>query len=256
MSPPSLTIFFPCFNDSGTIASLVAAADVAAREYCQDYEIIVVDDGSADGSRELLSELQHKYPQLQLVFHHRNKGYGAALLSGFEHARKEWVFYTDGDGQYDVFELRKFLPVIQEGVDVINGYKIFRSDPPHRIIIGKLYLMLIRLLFQFHVRDVDCDFRLIRREALKNIRLHHASGVICLELVKKLELAGYRFVEYPVHHYFRLFGRSQFFNFRRLLVTAINVFSLWWELMVLRRTPVGIAYRQERNRYAVQSPAN
>ena len=170
------------------------------------------------------------------------------MLSGFEQAKKEWVFYTDGDGQYDVLELRKLLPIIQEGINVINGYKIFRSDPVHRIIIGKLYLTLIRLLFQFQVLDVDCDFRLIRKEALKSIRPRHTSGVICLELVKKLELVGYRFVEYPIHHYFRLFGRSQFLNFRRLFYTAVNIF----ELMILRKTVVNSAYQQERDRCVVQ----
>ncbi len=248
----SLTIFFPCYNDSGTIGTLVAAADVVAGEYTADYEIIVVDDGSVDNSRELLRELQRKYPALRLVLHECNRGYGAALQSGFAHATKALVFYTDGDGQYDVFELRKLLPIIQDGVDVVNGYKILRSDPLHRVIIGLIYLRLMRLLFNFHVRDVDCDFRVIRRSVFETIRLHHTSGVICLELVKKLELAGYRFVEYPVHHFHRVHGRSQFFNIGRLLRTAVNIVRLWWELVVLRQTPRNVAHRPS----AAQSEQN
>src|SRR5687767_3675047 len=195
---PGLTTFFPCYNDAATIGSLVAAADVVASEYTDDYEIIVVDDGSVDTSRQLLRQLQLKYPRLRLVFHDRNRGYGAALRSGFSQATKDLVFYTDGDGQYDVFELRRLLPIMQDGVDVVNGYKIMRHDPFHRIVIGTFYFRLMRLLFNFHTRDVDCDFRLLRRRVFDTITLEHNSGVICVELVKKLELAGFRFAEYPV----------------------------------------------------------
>jgi hypothetical protein len=124
----------------------------------------------------------------------------------------------------------------------VNGYKIARSDPFHRIVIGKVYLVLMRVLFRFHVRDVDCDFRLIRRSALGAISLKHSSGVICLELVKKLELAGFRFVDFPVHHYHRVAGKSQFFNFRRLFATGVNILRLWWEIHVVRDTPRGVAH--------------
>ncbi|HMH53230.1 MAG TPA: glycosyltransferase family 2 protein [Candidatus Acidoferrum sp.] len=246
MSRPSLTIFFPCYNDAGTIGSLVAAADTVATELTDDYEIIVVDDGSTDSSRELLGGLRRRFPRLRLVLHDTNQGYGGALRSGFAHATKELVFYTDGDGQYDVFELRRLLPIMQDGVDVVNGYKIARSDPAHRVVIGGIYGWLMRQLFQFHVRDIDCDFRVIRRAVFDTITLHHSTGVICLELVKKLELAGYRFVDFPVHHYHRLHGRSQFFRFGRLLRTGVNIMRLWWQLMVRRTTPVGVAYRDER----------
>ncbi len=223
----SLTCFFPCYNDAYTIASLIGAADVVAREFTPDYEIIVVDDGSTDSSRELLIDLQERYVNLKLIFHKKNVGYGGALQTGFRAAKKDLVFYTDGDGQYDVFELRKFLKVIQDGVDVINGYKIDRADPLHRIIIGKIYLYLMRLLFNFKIRDVDCDFRLMRRKVFDKISLEHTSGVICIELVKKLELKKYRFVDFPVHHYHRMHGKSQFFNFRRLFRTGINILRLW-----------------------------
>jgi len=212
------------------------------RSLTDDYEVIVVNDGSVDKSAAVLEALALEVPRLRVVTHSKNRGYGGALRSGFSGATKDLVFYTDGDGQYDVLELKKFLPVLQEGVDVVNGYKIARSDPFHRIVIGKVYLVLMRMLFQFHVRDVDCDFRLIRRTALDAISLKHSSGVICLELVKKLELAGFRFVDFPVHHYHRVAGKSQFFNFRRLFATGVNILRLWWEIHVLRDTPRGVAH--------------
>jgi glycosyltransferase involved in cell wall biosynthesis len=250
----SLTIFFPCFNDAGTIGSLVAGAHVVGRESGRNVEILVVDDGSCDNSAEILAELGSRYPELRVVRHATNRGYGAALRSGFAAATKDLVFYTDGDGQYDVLELKKLLPVLQEGVDVVNGYKIARSDPWHRIVIGKLYVFLMRILFQFRVRDVDCDFRLMRRSALGTITLKHSSGVICLELVKKLERAGFRFADFPVHHYHRVHGRSQFFNFRRLFVTGVNILRLWWELNVVRDTPVNVAGHAAPPRPGLSTP--
>ncbi|OGX44428.1 MAG: glycosyl transferase [Omnitrophica WOR_2 bacterium RIFCSPLOWO2_02_FULL_63_16] len=231
-NPCSLTIFFPCYNDAGTIGTLVVAATLVAGEFTDDYEILVVDDGSTDRSVELLQQLQKDYARLRLVCHPTNQGYGAALRTGFAQATKDLIFYTDGDGQYDVLELRALLPLLQEGVDVVNGYKIVRSDPWYRVAIGWTYLQLMRRLFQFQVRDVDCDFRLIRRRVFERITLHHPSGVICLELIKKLERAGCRFAEVPVHHYHRLHGRSQFFNLRHLVVTGVDLLKLWWELNV------------------------
>lgn len=241
----SLSLFFPCYNDAGTIGSLIAAADTVAREFTNDYEIIVVDDGSTDASRDLLQALSRAYPSLKPVFHERNRGYGGALRTGFATCSKDLIFYTDGDGQYDVFELCNLLPVLQDGVDVVNGYKIERHDPVSRIILGQLYLMFMRLAFQFEVRDVDCDFRLLRSSCVRSISLTHDSGVICLELVKKLEMAGYRFAEFPVHHYQRICGRSQFFNVRRLVATGVNILRLWTQLFILRRTPSNIAHSSE-----------
>lgn len=242
----SLSIFFPCYNDAGTIGSLVAAADAVAQGLVYDYEIIVIDDGSQDKSRELLFELKDKYSKLELVFHDGNKGYGAALQSGFACSTKDFIFYTDGDGQYDVHDLNRLFSVMQDGVDVVNGYKISRNDPIHRAIIGIVYLRIMRLLFNFHIRDVDCDFRLLRKHVFDNIKLHHTTGVVCLELVKKLELAGYRFVDFPVHHYHRTYGKSQFFNFRKIFKAGCNILRLWYELVVKKDTPVGIAYKGER----------
>jgi glycosyltransferase involved in cell wall biosynthesis len=241
----SLSVFFPCYNDAGTIGSMVAAADAIASEFTDDYEIIVVDDGSTDSSRGLLEELNKKYSRLKLIFHKKNQGYGAALRSGFYNATKELIFYTDGDGQYDVMDLRSFLPIMRNDIDIVNGYKMMRNDPLHRILIGRIYVVIMRLLFGFHIRDVDCDFRLMRRSIFDIIQLKHNSGVICLELVKKLELAGYRFVEYPVCHYHRTYGVSQFFKVGRLTLTALNIIRLWWEIIVLKQSPRNVAYSDE-----------
>ena len=231
---PGLSIFFPCYNDSGTIASLVITARSSAQKITDDFEIIVVNDGSRDNSLQIAQELSQTYPEVRVIDHGVNRGYGAALRSGFSGARKEFIFYTDGDGQYDPSEMAVLFPKMSPGVDVVNGYKISRSDPMHRIIIGRIYHHTVKLLFGLKVRDVDCDFRLIRRSVFDKFTLEHNSGVICLELMKKLTDAGARIEEVPVHHYHRTFGKSQFFNFPRLWHTARDVFKLWVKLVIMR----------------------
>jgi len=233
--PAGLSVFFPAYNDSGTIASMVIRAVKAASELTPDYEVIVVNDGSGDATPEIVDELARTYPHVRVVHHPTNRGYGGALQTGFRSATKELIFYTDGDAQYDPAELSLLWAKMAPDTDLVNGYKISRSDPMHRILIGRLYHHIVTLLFGLRVRDVDCDFRLMRRSIFARIDLEKASGVICLEMMKKITDAGFRVVEVPVHHYHRAFGKSQFFNFRRIGKTGIDVLRLWYELVIRRR---------------------
>ncbi|MGE3842108.1 MAG: glycosyltransferase family 2 protein [Vicinamibacterales bacterium] len=236
-SPPGLTVFFPAYNDGGTIASMVVNALLTARSLTPDFEIIVINDGSRDRTPLILDELARVYPQVRIVHHQRNRGYGGALRSGFEHASKELIFYTDGDAQYDPSEMVALWREMREDVHLVNGYKISRSDPVHRIFIGRFYHHTVKLLFGLRVRDVDCDFRMMRRSIFQRVTLTRNSGVICLEMMKKIHDAGFRIAEVPVHHYHRAYGKSQFFNFGRIARTAIDVFALWLELVVQRTHP-------------------
>ena len=229
-----LSIFFPAYNDSGTIASLVITALRTARRLTPDHEVIVVNDGSADGTAEILEELASIYPQVRIVTHEQNRGYGGALRSGFASATRELIFYTDGDAQYDPSEMEALWRRFDQNVDLVNGYKISRSDPLHRVIIGRVYHHLVKTLFRLTVRDVDCDFRMMRRSIFDKVQLEKNSGVICLEMMKKITDGRFRIAEVPVHHYHRAYGKSQFFNFRRLYRTAIDVMKLWWALVVRR----------------------
>lgn len=200
----------------------------------QDYEVIVVNDGSYDHTGAVLEELAAKYaPRMRVITHPENRGYGGALRSGFAAATKELVFYTDGDGQYDPGELPKLLAVVTPEVGLVNGYKLERNDPWHRIWIGKVYNAFSRFLFRIRIRDVDCDYRLVRRSLLEAVHLTSTSGTICVELVRKLELTGCGVVEVGVHHYPRLHGRSQFFRLRSVAVTLSQLIRLWVRLVVL-----------------------
>src|SRR5438128_7256466 len=144
--PAGLSVFFPAYNDSGTIASMVIRAVRAAAELTPDFEIIVVDDGSADGTADIADELARTYPQVRAVHHPINRDYGAALQTGFRSATKELIFYTDGDAQYDPTELAMLWEQIG-GADLVNGYKISRADPIHRIVIGRIYHYIVSLMF-------------------------------------------------------------------------------------------------------------
>jgi glycosyltransferase involved in cell wall biosynthesis len=241
--PPGLSVFFPAYNDSGTIASMVIRAVQAAAALTPDYEVIVVNDGSADATAEIADELARTYPHVRVIHHPKNRGYGGALQTGFRSATKDLIFYTDGDAQYDPGEMAALWPQMSADADMVNGYKISRSDPLHRIIIGRLYHHIVSLMFGLTVRDVDCDFRLMRRSIFDRIQLQKTSGVICLEMMKKIEDAGYRIVEVPVHHYHRAFGKSQFFNFRRIFKTGVDVFRLWFVLVILRQHRRGSSAR-------------
>lgn len=228
----SISAVFPAYNDGGTIPSMVLTALMALRQVTDDYEVIVTNDGSKDYTRGILNELASRYPELHVIHHEQNQGYGGALRSGFAAASKEWVFYTDGDGQYNPLELVDLVNALDDGVDVVNGYKISRHDPFIRIIIGRVYHHIVKIAFGFKLRDVDCDFRLIRREIFDNIKLESKTGTICLEMVKKFQDAGYVFAEVPVNHFYRAYGKSQFFNWGHLWRTFKQLSALWWKLVV------------------------
>jgi glycosyltransferase involved in cell wall biosynthesis len=238
---PGLSIFFPAYNDAGTIASLALLAHMAARTLTEDHEVIVVDDGSPDHTGELLDEMTRHFPWLKVVHHERNRGYGGALRTGFATASKDLVFYTDGDAQYDPREMSALWAALSPDVDFINGYKISRQDPLHRIVIGRAYHWFVKIAFGLRLRDVDCDFRLMRRAVFEKVELTRSSGVICVELMKKVQDNGFRIAEVPVHHYHRSYGKSQFFNFPRVGRTLVDLFRLWVELVVRRAHLAGSA---------------
>jgi len=226
ISQRSISVFFPAFNDEQTISSLVRAALEILPEFTDNYEVLVINDGSTDDTALVIDELAQAFPQVRAIHHAYNLGYGAALNTGFRHATKETVFYTDGDGQYDVRELRRLVPLMTDEVDVVNGYKSCRADSRAREILGKVYNRIARKVFKLPIRDVDCDFRLIRRSHLQGIGELSNSGAACVQLVRELYSQGAVFAEVAVSHYPRLHGKSQFFTTSNVTRTLVD-FSLF-----------------------------
>ena len=235
-TPPALSVFFPAYNDAPSLPGLIAHTFATLTALTADFEVIVVNDGSADSTASVLADLQSQFgPQLRVITHEVNRGYGGALRTGFAAATKDLFFYTDGDGQYDVREIPLLLAALKPGVGLVNGFKLERNDPWHRIVIGNVYNQFARLLFRIRLRDIDCDFRLIRRDLLQGLKLTSTSGTICVELVRKIELSGCGVAEVGVHHYPRLHGRSQFFRLQSLANTLVQLLRLYLQLVILRR---------------------
>ncbi len=232
MAKTRVSIFYPCYNDWGTMGSMVMLTIQTAERLNLDYDITLIDDGSQEHTLDLLKEIERVFPQVTIVRHEKNRGYGGALRSGFAAATGDWVFYTDGDAQYDVREMDRLVEAISDDVDVVQGYKITRHDPLHRIVIGRMYHHLVRLAFGLKLRDVDCDFRLIRRRVFDTVELKSDSGVICAEMMTKIQRANFRVAEVPVHHYERQHGKSQFFNFPRIFRVLRQLSGLWFRMVI------------------------
>lgn len=226
---------FPCYNDGGTIIKLVRDVSEELNKYCVDHEVIVVDDCSSDNSRELLSDEAVSNKKLVLVFHEKNKGYGQTILDGMKTAKFPYFFYTDGDGQYSVEDISNLIQAMDEDTVLANGYKISRNDPFYRIIIGKLYNLFMKFFFGVKLKDIDCDFRIIKKSVFEGETFFSTSGTICVEMVKRIEMKTDKIKEAPVSHFEREYGRSQFFNFKRLFFVFFHVLKLWHLLIAKRK---------------------
>lgn len=229
MNPKSITIFFPALNEEESIEKTVANALSAASKLFRDYEIIIVDDGSTDKTAEIADNLAQNNNNIRAVHHPSNKGYGAALRSGFAHATKEHIFYTDGDGQFDVSEIGRLLPLLDEA-DLAIGYRIKRSDPLHRLVFAKAYGLMISLLFNLWFKDIDCAFKLIKKPVLNNIELKSNGALISAELLIKARRKGFKIKQIGVHHYPRKGGKPTGANIKVIIKAFYELFKFWKEL--------------------------
>lgn len=203
----SISLVLPAYNEAENIELMVAEAVPALEANADDYEILVVDDGSADDTAAVTRRVMETNPHVQLIQHEVNQGFGAAVFSGFVQAEKEWIFYTDADRQFVLSELERFVPFMDEA-DLIAGYRAPRQDPFLRVFYGKGWSALCTLLFGYTVRDVDCGFKLFRREIIQKLapQISSRGATFSIEWLVRAKRAGYRFVELPVTHRPRVAG--------------------------------------------------
>jgi glycosyltransferase involved in cell wall biosynthesis len=223
--PTSMTYFFPAYNEEGNLAPMVAKALEVLPGFVPQFDIVIVDDGSGDGTEAEARALEAKHPEVRYVRHAVNRGYGEALRSGFKASRGEVAFYTDGDQQFDLAELRQAWPVLA-GADVVAGYRIKRADPPHRLFIAWTYNHLIRVLFSLRMHDVDCAFKLVRREVIKAVEPTSGGAFFSAEFLLRAQHQGFRVVEVGVHHYPRTVGKPKGATPRVILRTVRDMLAL------------------------------
>ena len=232
--PHSLTVFFPTYNGAGSLPALLECTFAILRWHVTEYEVIVVNDGSEDETSEVLAALVEKYgPDLKVVTHRANRGYGATIRSGLKAASKEFVLYTDGDGQYDPREMIGLLEAVGPDVELVNGYKMRHEDPWHRVVAGAIYNHLARILFGIRIRDIDCGFRLVRKSFIDRANLTFTSRALWVELVRKIERMKRRVVEVPVNHYPRLHGHTETLRLKALAAAAVQMWLLYRRLVIL-----------------------
>jgi len=208
MAAPSISVVLPAYNEEANIVRTATMAVEVLEGIGTDYEVIVVDDGSRDRTAEVTQALAQRYPAVRLVQHGVNRGYGAALATGFASATKELVFMTDGDAQFDLTELNKLLPLIEQGADLAIGYRAPRRDPFMRRLNAHGWNLLIRLLFGHVARDVDCAFKLFRRRVLDDVKIQSGGATFSAEFLVRAMRAGYVIREAPVKHLPRVAGRA------------------------------------------------
>lgn len=223
--PPSITVFFPCYNEQENVAKVAQQALNVLEGLGADYELIIVNDGSADDTGAVADRIAACQPRVRVVHHPRNLGYGAALQSGFRAATKDLVFQTDGDGQFDLAELPPWLPLMEE-YDIVCGYRMNRRDNFVRRLNGWLWTKLTCLLFGLRLRDIDCAFKLYRRAIFDDLKMESTGALISTEILARAARKGCRITERGVHHYPRTAGRSTGGNLKVIL----RAFQELWKL--------------------------
>jgi len=225
MESLSISLFFPCYNEQGNIARTVEQALAVMEKLNADFEIIIVNDGSSDATAQIADEIASQNSRVKVVHHQTNLGYGAALQSGFKAATKELVFYTDGDGQFDINELPPLLPLMKQ-YDIVSCYRLNRRDNFIRKINGWCWTKLVCFLFGMKVRDIDCAFKLYTRQIFDSIKLSSSGALIDAEILARAVRKGYSIIQKGVHHYPRTAGTQTGANPRVVLRAFKELFKL------------------------------
>ena len=229
LKPFALTITFPCYNEEANVERVTRAAVEIARQVADDWEVVIVDDGSRDCTGEIADRLAAEIPNVRVVHNRPNLGYGGALARGFCEARKNWIFYTDGDGQFDFGELPKLLPLL-ETHDIVSCYRLDRKDPLMRKVNAFAWSTLVNLLFGIGLRDIDCAFKIYPRTFIERIEMKSRGALIDTEMLAKARRLGCSIAQLGVHHYPRTAGQQTGASIRVILRAFKELFKLYRQI--------------------------
>jgi glycosyltransferase involved in cell wall biosynthesis len=205
---PNISVFFPAYNEEANVGALCLKTASVLKRIANKWEVIAVNDGSKDRTAQVVETLHKKNKNIRVVNHVINQGYGAAVKTGFKSAKNDWIFFTDGDGQFDVEEMADFVPLLKDH-DLVVGYRIQRADPLQRKLNAFAWGSLVRTLFWFwKSRDIDCAFKFVRKDVFKRFQLETTGAMISTELLVKAYKNGFRIIEKGVHHYPRRAGQQ------------------------------------------------
>lgn len=224
----SISAIFPCYNEGENIVKQITYANSVLNKVTDDYEIIIIDDGSTDESRVLLERMASENGKIKVISHRSNLGYGKALQSGFRQATKDLVFYTSLDNQYDIGQINNFLPHIVHN-DIVIGYRVKRKDPLYRILISRLYNFLIRTLYGLKVLDINCAFKLFKKNSNFCLEIKSNHFFVDTEILLGAIKLGQSIKQLEVQHYPRTLGSSTV-KPKRVVLTLIEVIKFWKEL--------------------------
>ena len=223
-----LSIFFPFWNEEQNLENVVNKAIPVANKIAKNWEILMIDDGSSDKTLQIAKKLSKKDARLKTISHQSNRGYGAALKSGFANARYDFIIFNDGDGQFDFSEAPKFIKKI-ENSDIVIGFRKKRLDNPFRHILMNLLKIWDFIFFRFNFKDIDCGFKLLKKEAIDKIEpLNSEGAMITTEILAKAKKAKLRIAEVEVNHYPRIYGDQSGGNLR-VIIRAIKESLLLWK---------------------------
>lgn len=216
---PDITLFFPVYNDAATVRTVTEKGLAFLREYARNYELLIIDDGSPDDSGKIADELAAAHPgEVRAIHHEHNRGYGAALKTGFANARYEYICFTDGDDEYDIREFEKLMK--HAGYyDLIITFRYKRMYSSFRIVVSRVYNWCLRRWFDIPYRDISTGLRVVRKTAIENVTLDSDGPFIGAELTIKLTLKGYRVGEVGIQTFPRQFNRGSVVTLRNILAT-------------------------------------
>lgn len=227
--PGSLSLVLPAFNEEANIGIVVRDALRVLPAFSEDCEIIVVDDGSRDNTAGVVAELAATDDRVRLVRHGRNRGYGAALTTGFRESIGDYVMFMDADRQFDIADLRLLAPFASE-YDIVAGFRMERNDPLHRRVFAEAFNVAVRVLFGVHLRDIDCAFKLFRGDLLRGMSLSAPGALINTEIQAKARRQGASLQQVGVHHYPRVAGQPSGGSPRVIVRAMGETLALWWRM--------------------------